>query len=55
MSRQPVGNRPLPLALGKTGSVGEGHGESGSTLMKEKSGNLLTSVSATLSGEDEGT
>lgn len=38
-----------------TGSIGEGHGESGSSLMKEKSGNLLTSISATLSGDDERT
>lgn len=37
------------------GSVGEGQGEGGSSLMKERSGYLLTSVSSTLSGEDDGT
>lgn len=36
------------------GIVGDGHGEGGSSLMKDKSGYLLTSMSATLSGDDDG-
>lgn len=37
------------------GNVGEGQGESGSVLMKERSGYLLTTMSSTLSGDDDGT
>ena len=37
------------------GNVGDGQGEGSSSLMKERSGYLLTSISATLSGDDEGT
>ena len=37
------------------GNVGDGQGEGGSSLMKDRSGYLLTSKSATLSGEDDGT
>ncbi len=36
------------------GNVGEGQGEGGSSLMKERSGYLLTAMSATLSGDDDG-
>lgn len=37
------------------GNVGEGQGEGGSILMKDRSGYLLTSMSVTLSGDDDGT
>lgn len=37
------------------GNVGDGQGEGGSSLMKDRSGYLLTSISATLSGDDDGT
>lgn len=37
------------------GSVGDGQGEGGSSLMKDRSGYRLTSMSATLSGDDDGT
>lgn len=36
------------------GNVGDGQGELGSSLMKERSGYLLTSMSATLSGDEDG-
>lgn len=35
------------------GIVGDGQGEGGSSLMKDRSGNLLISMSATLSGDDD--
>lgn len=37
------------------GIVGEGQGDGTSTLMKDRSGYLLISMSAMLSGEDDGT
>lgn len=37
------------------GSVGDGQGEGGSSLMKDKSGYLQISTSATLSGDEDGT
>lgn len=37
------------------GNVGDGQGEGGSSLMKDRSGYLLTSMSATLSGDDDST
>lgn len=37
------------------GNVGDGQGEGGSSLMKDRSGYLLTSMSATLSGDEDGT
>lgn len=37
------------------GIGGDGQGDDGSSLMKEKSGYLLTSMSTTLSGDEEGT
>lgn len=37
------------------GNVGDGQGEGGSSLMKDRSGYLLTSMSAMLSGDDDGT
>lgn len=37
------------------GNEGDVHGEGGSSLMKDRSGYLLTSTSATLSGDDDGT
>lgn len=36
------------------GIVGDGQGEGGSSLMKDRSGYLLISMSATLSGDDDG-
>lgn len=45
---------PFPQAQGMMGNVGDGQGEGGSSLMKERSGYLLTSMSATLSGDDDG-
>lgn len=45
----------MPPAAGMRASVGEGQGEAFSSLMKERSGNLLTSTSARLSGDEEGT
>lgn len=35
--------------------MGDGTGSGGSSLTRDKSGNLLTSIPTTLSGEDEGT
>lgn len=37
------------------GIVGDEQGDGGSSLMKERLGYLLTSMSATLSGDDDGT
>lgn len=37
------------------GSVGDGQGEGGSSLMKDKSGYLQISTSARLSGDEDGT
>lgn len=48
-------DRPFPQAQGMMGIGGDGQGEGGSSLMKERSGYLLTSTSATLSGDDDGT
>lgn len=37
------------------GNGGEGQGDGGSSLMKDRSGYLLTSLSTTLSGDEDGT
>lgn len=46
---------PFPALLGRIGIMGDGTGSGGSSLTKDKSGYLLTSIPTTLSGEDEGT
>lgn len=45
----------MPQAQGMMGKVGEGLGEGRSSLMKDRSGYLLTSRSDTLSGDEDGT
>lgn len=54
-SSHAVADSPFPQAQGIMGSVGDGQGEGGSSLMKDRSGYRLTSMSATLSGDDDGT
>lgn len=46
---------PFPVPLGRIGMMGDGTGSGGSSLTRDRSGYLLTSMPTTLSGEDEGT
>jgi len=48
-------SKPFPALLGRIGMMGDATGSGGSSLTKDKSGYLLTSIPTTLSGEDEGT
>lgn len=47
--------RPFPLALGSIEMVGDGAGDGGSSFTRDRSGYLLISMPATLSGDEEGT